>query len=368
MRFLKQSTQVTQLIGPFLDKTDGVTEETGLATTGTEISKAGGAFATGPVLGTHDSDGWYPIVLTTTHTNTLGDLVLKCHDAATHLPVWAEFHVLTANVWDSLFGAATDKLDVNVEEWNTTAVPSEHTAGYPIVTVKDGTGTGEIDTTSGGVLVAAIAAGAITAAAIATGAVDADAIAADAVTELQSGLATASALDAVDNFVDTEIATIITHLTDIKGATFSGATDSLEAIRNQGDAAWGGGVTITRSTGALLGTSETVGVSIASGQSTTGSEVDVLGDNTSFGEASFYFCFTTTGTSGTVVISLRNARVSGQPYQDYDRVITIPASWTGKVYLGRWPVTRYMSSVVSNKVRGADITGVAVLYELEKQG
>lgn len=36
-------------------------------------------------------------------------------------------------------------------------------------------------------------------------------------------------------------ATIITHLTDIKGATFNGATDSLEAIRNQGDAAWGGG-------------------------------------------------------------------------------------------------------------------------------
>jgi hypothetical protein len=29
-----------------------------------------------------------------------------------------------------------------------------------------------------------------------------------------------------------------THLTDIKGATFSGATDSLEAIRDRGDAAW----------------------------------------------------------------------------------------------------------------------------------
>lgn len=50
--------------------------------------------------------------------------------------------------------------------------------------------------------------------------------------------ATASALDAVDNFIDTEIGTIITHLTDIKGATFSGATDSLEAIRDRGDAAW----------------------------------------------------------------------------------------------------------------------------------
>ncbi len=35
---------------------------------------------------------------------------------------------------------------------------------------------------------------------------------------------------------------IIGHLTAIKGATFSGSTDSLEAIRNQGDAAWVTGV------------------------------------------------------------------------------------------------------------------------------
>jgi len=32
--------------------------------------------------------------------------------------------------------------------------------------------------------------------------------------------------------------TIINHLTDVKGATFSGSTDSLEAIRNRGDVAW----------------------------------------------------------------------------------------------------------------------------------
>lgn len=32
--------------------------------------------------------------------------------------------------------------------------------------------------------------------------------------------------------------TLETHLTDIKGATFNGTTDSLEAIRNRGDAAW----------------------------------------------------------------------------------------------------------------------------------
>jgi len=57
--------------------------------------------------------------------------------------------------------------------------------------------------------VGSVAAGGITAASIATGAVDADAIAADAVTEIQSGLATAAALDAVDNFLDTEVAAIL---------------------------------------------------------------------------------------------------------------------------------------------------------------
>jgi hypothetical protein len=72
--------------------------------------------------------------------------------------------------------------NVNVSGWNGTAVASPHTAGYPVVTVKDGTGTGEIDTTSGGVLVAAFAANSITAAAIADSAIDANTFAAGAIT------------------------------------------------------------------------------------------------------------------------------------------------------------------------------------------
>jgi hypothetical protein len=61
---------------------------------------------------------------------------------------------------------------------------------------------------TGAITSAKFAAGAIDAAAIATGAIDADAVAADAVTEIQNGLATAAALDTVDNFLDTEIAAI----------------------------------------------------------------------------------------------------------------------------------------------------------------
>jgi hypothetical protein len=144
----------------------------------------------------------------------------------------------------------------NTTLWNSAAVASPHTAGYPVVTVKDGTGTGEIDTTSGGVLVAAFAAnsitaaaiadnaidagaiaadaitaakiadgaidaatfaaGAITAAAIATDAIDNDAIAANAVTEIQSGLATAANLATVAGYLDTEIAAILADTNELQ--------------------------------------------------------------------------------------------------------------------------------------------------------
>lgn len=171
MAFLKQSTAITLRIGPFVDKTDGVTEETGLAATGTEISKAGGAFAAGPALGTHDSDGWYPIALTTGNTDTLGSLMVKVHDAATHLPVWQEHFVLAAQVFDSLF-AGTDLLDVSMTQIAGAAV-STSTAQLGVNVVQAG-GT-------------AWGSGAITAASIATGAVDADALAADAVTEIWAG-------------------------------------------------------------------------------------------------------------------------------------------------------------------------------------
>lgn len=47
---------------------------------------------------------------------------------------------------------ANGLIDANVERWNNTSVPAEHSAGYPIVTVKDGSGTGEINTNGGKVV------------------------------------------------------------------------------------------------------------------------------------------------------------------------------------------------------------------------
>jgi len=63
----------------------------------------------------------------------------------------------------------------------------------------------------------------------------------DATIRAAVGMASANIdtqLSTIAGYIDTEIGTIITHLTDIKGATFSSLTDSLEAIRDRGDAAW----------------------------------------------------------------------------------------------------------------------------------
>jgi hypothetical protein len=103
---LRQSTAVTRMIGPFLDATDGVTPETGLAGNGTEISKDGAAYGTGPTLGAHDAEGWYPVSFTTTHTNTVGELIIKSFDAATHCPVWKEYEVIEESVYDRDYAAS----------------------------------------------------------------------------------------------------------------------------------------------------------------------------------------------------------------------------------------------------------------------
>lgn len=155
-RFLKQSTAFTFRAGPFVDSTDGVTAETGLsiAQADIQISKAGGAFAqtSASPTTTHDADGWYQCPLTTTDTGTVGSLTVQIVMSGA-LPVWHDFMVLPANVYDSLMG--TDLLDVSVTQWTGTAVASPDTAGYPKVTVKSGTGTGEISLSSGRVAVQA---------------------------------------------------------------------------------------------------------------------------------------------------------------------------------------------------------------------
>lgn len=115
--YLRQSTAETVSVGPFLDSADGVTEEIALTISQADIrlrKKAGSFAQTSNVAGAvHDEKGYYAVPLSVTDTNTIGSLRLAVHESGA-LPVWDDFYVLAANVYDSLFGAATDKLQTDL--------------------------------------------------------------------------------------------------------------------------------------------------------------------------------------------------------------------------------------------------------------
>ena len=189
---LRQSTASQEIpLGVFVDSVDGNTAETGLTIANTDIKlwKMGATSLANKNSGgaTHMAGGVFYTVLDATDTNTLGGLVVFVQVAGA-LAVRVECVVLAANVYDAL-AAGSDRLQVHVDE---------------------------------------MTAGIITAAVIATGAVDADAVATDAVTEIQSGLATASSLSTVAGYIDTEIATILAAV-DTEVAAIKAKTDLIPA-------------------------------------------------------------------------------------------------------------------------------------------
>ncbi len=107
--FLKQSTAVDVLIGPFVDSTDGDTEETGLtvAQADVRLSKNGqtGAQKNDATSAAHDADGFYNCELDATDTNTVGQLTLYVHVAGA-LAVRHDYHVVEENVYDAWFAAS----------------------------------------------------------------------------------------------------------------------------------------------------------------------------------------------------------------------------------------------------------------------
>ena len=235
MRELKQSTAATIMI-LMVDATDDETAETGKTLT-VYLSKNGGAFATSTNSAAEvsgGSRGWYSLALTTTETNTLGELVVEAEAAG-------------CDIWRTVYSVVVATPDANMASSSTGAITAATFAAGAInaAAVADGAidagaiATGAITNAkfaAGAIDAAAVAdnaidagaiatgaftaakfgasaitstvladsaitsgkfaAGAITAAAIATGAVDADALATDAVTEIQNGLATSAAVSA----------------------------------------------------------------------------------------------------------------------------------------------------------------------------
>lgn len=159
---------------------------TGATALDSEVSKDGGTFAdcTNEATEIATSSGMYFLDLTATEMNadTVALIVKTSSSGAKTTPI-------------ILYPQEAGDIKVNVTYWNSAAIATPDTAGYPKVTIKDGTGTGELDTTAGAVLLATAAVDAIT-------------------------------------------ADIIANAFDKGDGLFDPATDSPQAIRDRGDVAW----------------------------------------------------------------------------------------------------------------------------------
>lgn len=124
--FMKQSTAVNVLIGPFIDDGDGKTAETGLTLTQADVrlsKNAGNMAQKGDATScTHDELGYYICPLSTTDTDTLGNLKLMVHQAGS-LPVFHDYIIVTANVYDTL--CSTDVFNVEITAAGVDAVLDE---------------------------------------------------------------------------------------------------------------------------------------------------------------------------------------------------------------------------------------------------
>lgn len=121
-RFLKQSTQVKVKLGQFVDATDGVTPETGITLgaadqaellkhdSGTTVDVSGNTWA-----GITGDGGSYNLTLTTSNTDTVGNLAITVADASVCRPITEHFTVIPAQVWNSLIGG-TDLIDANASQ------------------------------------------------------------------------------------------------------------------------------------------------------------------------------------------------------------------------------------------------------------
>ena len=183
MQYLKQSTSATIKLGPFVDDSDGKTAETALSIAQADIrlTKNGGDFAqTNNAAGaTHDEFGYYGVPLDTTDTATLGRLRVAVSESGA-LPVWAEFMVVTANVYDSL--CSTDILQSDLIQMGGVAQSGTD--------LKDFADAGYDPSTNKVAGVTAKVAATVAAGDIATDAITAASVKADAVTKIQNGLST----------------------------------------------------------------------------------------------------------------------------------------------------------------------------------
>lgn len=234
MLVLRQSTAVDVLIGPFVDSTDGYTAETGVSPS-VSVSKNGQALAAknDATTPTHDADGYYNCELDATDTNTVGTLVLIVPGSATSLPVRHEYQVIEEDAYDAIYASGAHPVETGDLPSNFGSLAITGGGAVTAGTVSDKTGYSISGTKQTLDALNDVSAADVNA--------QCDTAISDAALATAANLATVDAnVDAI--LVDTGT-DIPARFDGIEGATFSSATDSLEAIRDRGDSAWttGGG-------------------------------------------------------------------------------------------------------------------------------
>ena len=255
MRYLKTNTATTITVGPFLDKTDGITPEVALTATNEKLTMVVDN-AGSPVLAidanatasggsndfvhvTNDDGGYYTLELAAANVNYLGGALLSITYATDHCPVFHEFTILPAQVYDSLI-AGTDLLDANASQLGGTTQTGRDVGAS--VLLSSGTGTGQVTLTSGrvnadlthiataavststaqlGVNMVSGAVGAITASVIATDAIGSDEISASAVTKIITDVKAKT-----DQLIFTKALELDVNVQSINGATVTGDGNS----------------------------------------------------------------------------------------------------------------------------------------------
>ena len=157
-QFIRQSTVNTVQMGPAVSNLPGLAMNSlPHPPSAIYLSKNGGVFAVKSDTNTayHNRDGYYPVPLNTTDTDTAGRLRLEVTDNSA-LPLWEDYTVVPGPVYDWLI-AGTNTLNVG-----TAAVASSLAAGA----ITAGT------LAANAIAAAAIATGALTAAKFAAGAID----------------------------------------------------------------------------------------------------------------------------------------------------------------------------------------------------
>jgi len=152
MRYLRTNTDTRITVGPFLDKTDGITPEVALTVTSEkltfvvdtagvptlilDVAPTASGGANDMVHITNDDSGFYDLELAAANVNYLGRAMLSLNDVATHLPVFHEFMIVPAVIYDAMI-LGTDLFDVSATQILGTAISTPATAGILDVNVKN---------------------------------------------------------------------------------------------------------------------------------------------------------------------------------------------------------------------------------------